>query len=301
MNISFIKDNLLFHIFRKEYLLLLWEEGVNWKSSFLDEIIIITTTTTTTTTTTREHPVQCIPLPNNLSVLVVIWLWWRSVFYGWLPNCNGDFLILRYIYSKLFMKIWSTVIVLSGAWLLVFAGGMRSMHDFPNVMGTSLAVVCRVVARNLVRGGGGRRAQRIHTSGGSGGVLWAPGKCLIFLSVFEAFWGTWNVYFWHVQGPILSASSGGMKCLNNNNNNNNNNNKNNNNNNSFCYFPLKSKIISHYASLSYLKPVSMEGRTWQLSRAGLYMKRRWLLSVDSVYHDLQPIQFLNNEFYCFIY
>ena len=38
------------------------------------------------------------------------------------------------------------------------------------------------------------------------------------------------------------------------NNNNNNNNNNNDNNNIFCYFPLKSKIKSHYTSLWTLVP-----------------------------------------------
>ena len=45
---------------------------------------------------------------------------------------------------------------------------------------------------------------------------------------------------------------------------------------------VKSNISLH---LSCLKSVIIEGRTWQLSRVGLYMKRQWLLSVNSVYRN----------------
>ena len=55
---------------------------------------------------------------------------------GGLHSPNGDFLVLRYTSRKIFTKVWSAVIIWSGAPLLGFGGGLLSPDDFQNVTGS---------------------------------------------------------------------------------------------------------------------------------------------------------------------
>ena len=62
-----------------------------------------------------------------------------SAVYGWLPNCDEDFLIPMYISGKVFMKMWSVVIKILGVILpLNVGGGLCFTDNFQNLMDCSL-------------------------------------------------------------------------------------------------------------------------------------------------------------------
>ena len=69
----------------------------------------------------------------------VIGCWRRSTLYWWLPKHNGDFFIPRYISGKIFMEIWSVVIMWAGTSIAGAWQGLHSTDDFQIVMETSLS------------------------------------------------------------------------------------------------------------------------------------------------------------------
>ena len=68
---------------------------------------------------------------TKIGELLYLERWRRSAHYEWFPKCKGDFPMARWIANKIFMEIWSGVIVWLGAPLLVLGGGLRSTDRVP--------------------------------------------------------------------------------------------------------------------------------------------------------------------------
>ena len=64
--------------------------------------------------------------------------WRRSVLYGWVQKCVGDFLVPWCISGKIFMKMWSVVIKILVILPLNDGGGLCSTDNFQNLIDWSL-------------------------------------------------------------------------------------------------------------------------------------------------------------------